>query len=54
VASALARVSLLNYHGEVVYDKFVKPIEPVTGECSLSTYPCLLLVLACHLVAPFM
>jgi hypothetical protein len=29
--SALARCSIVNYNGEVLYDKFVKPKEPVTG-----------------------
>jgi RNA exonuclease 4 len=28
--SALARVSLVNYHGNVVYDTFVQPREKVT------------------------
>ena len=28
--SALARVSLVNYHGEQLYDSFVLPMEPVT------------------------
>uniref|UniRef100_A0A6A7G3D6 RNA exonuclease 4 n=2 Tax=Hirondellea gigas TaxID=1518452 RepID=A0A6A7G3D6_9CRUS len=28
--NALARVSITNFHGDVVYDKFVKPIESVT------------------------
>lgn len=28
--NALARVSLVNFHGGVVYDKYVKPSEPVT------------------------
>ena len=28
--SALARVSIVNFHGNLVMDKFVKPKEPVT------------------------
>jgi len=28
--SILARCSIVNYHGQVVYDKYVKPTEPVT------------------------
>lgn len=28
--SALARCSVVNYHGEIVYDKFVKPKQRVT------------------------
>lgn len=28
--SALARASLVNYHGHTIYDKYVKPEEPVT------------------------
>lgn len=29
--SVLARVSVVNYHGEQVYDSFVKPTETVTN-----------------------
>jgi RNA exonuclease 4 len=29
-SNALARISIVNFEGKVVYDKFVKPIEPVT------------------------
>lgn len=28
--SALARISIVNYNGECVYDSYVKPLEPVT------------------------
>jgi DNA polymerase III epsilon subunit-like protein len=28
--SALGRCSIVNYHGEIIYDSFVKPILPVT------------------------
>lgn len=27
---ALARVSIVNFHAHVLYDKYVKPVEPVT------------------------
>lgn len=30
IASALARVSLVNYHGAVLLDTYVKPMERVT------------------------
>lgn len=30
IQSALARVTLLNYQGQIVYDEFVRPSEPVT------------------------
>ncbi len=32
VNHALARCSIVNFHGEVLYDKYVKPGETVTGE----------------------
>ena len=30
IRSALARVSIVNFHGHVILDTFVKPIEAVT------------------------
>ena len=30
---SLARCSIVNFHGEVVYDKYIKQREPVTGRC---------------------
>jgi RNA exonuclease 4 len=29
--SALARCSIVNIRGEIVYDKYIKPLEKVTG-----------------------